>query len=374
MSDGSPIARFLSDLANVGSAARDVVARRLPRSPLGLALYDGFGSADRVLVHGRALRDERLPAPSPSDARWRNLVAMLRRADSDPIPHARVRVRAGTSRQEFRADDEGFFHGWMPASALERVDADWALISAELVESIEGGPPVTAAAAALVPTAPPQLLIISDIDDTVLQSRVTNLIGALRTMLLENAHTRLPFPGVAAFYRALRAGPAGTGHNPTFYVSSSPWNLYDVITEFLRIQGIPKGPIMLRDVDLGFDTLSSRHHHAHKREMIRRVLTTYPAIPAVLIGDSGQQDPEIYRDVVREFSGRIRAVYIRDVSGLPDRSRVIEQLAAEVLEAGSTLLLAPDTLAAASHAVELGLISKDALPEIGAEKKADEPG
>jgi hypothetical protein len=51
---------------------------------------------------------------------------------------------------------------------------------------------------------------------------------------------------------------------------------------------------------------------------------------------------------------------------------VIQQLAEEVLRAGSTLLLTPDTLAAASHAVELGLIHPAALAEVGAEKTTDE--
>ena len=50
----------------------------------------------------------------------------------------------------------------------------------------------------------------------------------------------------------------GDARNPLFYVSSSPWNVYDVITQFLELQGIPHGPVMLRDVDIGFDTLSHR--------------------------------------------------------------------------------------------------------------------
>jgi phosphatidate phosphatase APP1 len=333
-------------------------------------LYDGFGARDRVFVHGRALRDEGLATPNPDDPRWRNLMATVRRADADPISHAAVRVYAGRSTHDFVSDDEGFFHGWMSAADLSSVD-DWAAVSAELLSPGADSGSIRAQAQVLRPDADPGLLIISDIDDTVLQSRATNLLAALRMVLLENAHTRLPFPGVAAFYRALRAGVSGTARNPTFFVSSSPWNLYDVITRFLELQEIPRGPLMLRDVDLSLSALSGQGHHSHKREMIRRVLNTYPTSPAVLIGDSGQQDPEIYRDVVHEFRGCIRAVYIRDVSGHADRSRAIQQLAGEVLEAGSTLLLTPDTLAAASHAVELGLISADALPKIGAEKKSD---
>jgi phosphatidate phosphatase APP1 len=247
----------------------------------------------------------------------------------------------------------------------------WIEMRAELVAPV-GRDEGRSIGTAFYPQAAPELLIISDIDDTVLQSRVTNFLRAAQTLAFGNARTRLPFPGVAAFYQALHRGATGRSSNPLFYVSSSPWNLYDVITQFLEIQGIPHGPLMLRDVDIGIGALSSMHHHAHKREMIRRVLTTYPAVPAVLIGDSGQQDPEIYRDVVHEYSGRIRAVYIRDVSQHPERSRVIRQLAVEVLAAGSSLVLTPDTLAAASHAAEVGLIDHDALAEIAAEKRADE--
>jgi len=194
----------------------------------------------------------------------------------------------------------------------------------------------------------------------------------VRTIAFGNARTRLPFPGVAAFYQALRHGGSGKEQNPTFYVSSSPWNLYDVIVQFLDVQGIPPGPVMLRDLDLGLDTLSSRHHHAHKREMLRRVLTTFTSARVILIGDSSQQDPEIYRDAVRDFAGRVAAVYIRNVSMSADRSRAIQALADEVVAAGSALVLADDTLAAAKHAAEHGYIAADTLDAIAHEKRADE--
>jgi phosphatidate phosphatase APP1 len=360
--------QLLSNVLAVGSAARDVLAERLPHGSNSVALYDGFWANGRMLVQGRALRDDKIAAAAPTDTRWHNLIATLRRADADPMPHATVRVRVGTSSQEFVADDEGFFGGWMPAENPERSDDEWVLARAELAED----PAVHSVGRALAPVARPELLVISDIDDTVLQSKVTNLLLAVQTIAFGNARTRLPFPGVAAFYQALRRGPGGEATNPLFYVSSSPWNLYDVIKQFLEIQEIPPGPIMLRDLDLGLDTLSSRHHHTHKREMIRRVLSTYVESPVILIGDSAQQDPEIYREVVSEYSGRIKAVYIRNVTMNDERSRAIQILAEEIVKAGSSLVLADDTLAAARHAAEHGFISPAALSAIGEEKKADE--
>ena len=225
------------------------------------------------------------------------------------------------------------------------------------------------AADVLVPSASGRFGVISDMDDTVLQSEVTRLVRAARLVLLENARTRLPFPGVAGFYRALAAGPSGRAANPIFYVSSSPWNIYDVILAFLEAQQIPLGPALLRDWDLGLSLLSNADH---KLGHIREILASFPSLPFILIGDSVQEDPEIYTEVVGAHPGRILGVYIRNLRTHPERQAALQQLARRVAEAGSTLVLADDTLTAASHAAAHGWISRDALPTVREEKRADE--
>jgi phosphatidate phosphatase APP1 len=337
-----------------------------------VALYDGFGRNDRALVFGRALRDERVAPATAEDGRVRNLLAMIRRADADPIPHAVVRVIAGDFSKDVVADDEGFFHTWIDASNAARVDDEWITVEAQLKSGNEGEPEVMWKGRILLPAYAPEFIVVSDVDDTVLQSKVTNLLRAAQTLAFGNARTRLPFPGVAALYQALRRGALGSARNPLFYVSSSPWNLHDVISQFLEIQGIPAGPVMLRDLDINFGTLSSRRHHEHKREMIHRILRTFEDVPAILIGDSSQQDPEIYRDVVHEFSGRVLAVYIRNVTQKPQRSQAIQQLAEEIVKTGSSLVLADDTMAAAEHAVQRGFIHAGTLAAIRDDKRADE--
>jgi phosphatidate phosphatase APP1 len=346
-----------------------------------VVLYRGYGANGKVWVQGRALERYRAITAELHHGRWDNLRAMLQRANADPMPHAVVHVACGDASSSFTADDEGFFSGWMSVGEAEpSADSDWIVLQATMREPA-GVTPSTGEA--FYPRRAPDQLIISDIDDTVLQSRVTNFLRAAQTLAFGNARTRLPFPGVAAFYDALQRGPVGTGDNPLFYVSSSPWNLYDVITEFLDIQGVPKGPVMLRDLDIGFRAGGSGHHHEHKGANIRRILETYPAVPAILIGDSGQQDPEIYHRVVHDFAGRVRAIYIRNVTMNRERSSAIQTLAEMVLHAGSSLVLADDTYAAAQHAAEQGFIARDALPGIREEKhmdtgetagKADAPG
>jgi phosphatidate phosphatase APP1 len=148
--------------------------------------------------------------------------------------------------------------------------------------------------------------------------------------------------------------------------------LYDVITDFLDLQTIPAGPVLLRDWDFRRGAHAAHGHQTHKISHITRIFETYPSLPFILIGDSTQEDPEIYHRLVATYPSRVLAVYIRNVQAQPERSTAIRKLADEILAAHSTLILADDTLSAAKHAAEKGWIAHEALPAIGEEKRADE--
>jgi phosphatidate phosphatase APP1 len=341
--------------------------------PFEVLAYRGYGNASRAHVYGRALEKRNVSASTDSDSSFRNLLNTYRRADSDPLPFAQVRIEYGGAVVDLRADDEGFFSGWIEVVEPVTADDEWQKYTVSLVTPVhaDAETPVGAGEILVLP-ASARFGVISDIDDTVIQSRVSNFLQAARTVMLGNARTRLPFTGVAAFYRALRDGASGGEKNPIYYVSSSPWNIYDVITEFMDIQKIPRGPLILRDWDLGWGMLASSRHLEHKAAVIRSILQLHPVTEFILIGDSSQHDPEIYRQIVAEFPKRIKAIYIRDVSRNAARSASIKKLAEEIIAAGSTLILAEDTLDAARHAAEQGWIDPAALPDVGEEKRADE--
>ena len=92
----------------------------------------------------------------------------------------------------------------------------------------------------------------------------------------------------------------------------------------------------------------------------------------MLIGDSGEQDAEIYREAARAHPGRIRAIYIRDAQ-LEHRATAVRAIAEELRAGPTPLLLVSDTVAAAEHAAAHGLIQPDALPAIRADKVRDNP-
>jgi len=360
----------------LGVAAR-VIHAAVGAEPFEILAYRGYGNAVRAHVYGRVIEKRDIGASTDTDSVLKNLFNTYRRADSDPLPFAKVKVEYAGSTLEMKADNEGFFGGWIDLEKPLTANDEWREYKVELIPRVAADPavaplPVKGSGEVLSATAATRFAVVSDLDDTVIQSRVSNFLQAARTVMLGNARTRLPFPGVAAFYEALRNGATGDEKNPIFYVSSSPWNIYDVIAEFMDLQKIPKGPLVLRDWDIGWSSLSSASHFEHKTSVIRDLMQLYPDLEFILIGDSGQHDPEIYRQIVSEFPKRVRAIYIRDVTRTVERSASIQRLAAEVLAANSTLVLAEDTLGAASHAAEHGWISKDALPGVHEEKRADE--
>jgi phosphatidate phosphatase APP1 len=326
-------------------------------SPIEILPYRGHGTRDALFLKGRVLEMARLRPSSAGDSRRRNLRNMARRFLSSEIPHARVRASHRGHEIEATADEEGFFDlRFELAEPLEDGTA-WHPVEIELLwPRTKGGEEPRATGRALVPSGA-RFGVISDLDDTVIQSSATDLLKMARLTLLKNAYTRLPFEGVGDFYRALQLGRSGEEFNPIFYVSSSPWNLYDLLEDFLDVHGLPAGPLFLKD----WSPTTLGKHEKHKLDIIRMLLATYPRLPFVLIGDSGERDPEIYRQVAQEHPGRIRTIYIRDVT-TRERDVVVHRIANELRSLGVEMLLTADTAEAARHADKRGLISPDAPP------------
>lgn len=326
-------------------AVSGYVQPRRARGKLILQPYVGWGTPDSVELTGRVLLPRTLAPAKKGDPRWRNFRNVLRRLLSREVGGVRVTGTLGGVTASDVSNSDGYFTlVFAPAPGGEPFAGGWH----EAQLQIEGRTGSTRARVQVVGEA--RFGIISDLDDTVIQSDVTSLPRMLATSLTGNARTRLPFPGVGALYRALTR--EGEARNPIFYVSSSPWNFFDLLWQFLDYRRIPLGPLFLRN--WGFDLLGG--HGGYKHGVIERLFQRYPDLNFVLIGDSGEKDPEIYAEVVRRHPGRVLGVYIRDVTEA-SRDAGVLKLREEVRKAGVDLVLAADSLNAASHAMSMGLIT-----------------
>ncbi|HVH22777.1 MAG TPA: phosphatase domain-containing protein [Pseudonocardia sp.] len=209
--------------------------------------------------------------------------------------------------------------------------------------------------------------LVSDVDDTILDTGLTRGLEFLRATLLTDVHERTPLPGAAALYRAFVNSNPGP-RRPVFYVSTSPWNLHEMLLQFVSMRGFPLGPLLLTDWGPSHAGLFRIGAQAHKVGLVRRLLAEHPKLKLVLIGDSGQEDPEIYATIARESPDRIAAIYIRHTTGVDlGRNAQVDRLAAEITAFGVPMLAADDSAQIAAHAAGLGLLDQAGVAAVRAE-------
>lgn len=351
--------------------ARWDIRRRTRRDQVRrIDAYRGYADGESVRLSGRLLADRPSGGPLDDDGWWDNLVNTWRRWESDEVPGATVTLRLGDQERSVVSDEEGYYYADFPLSGLGGEVLKWLTASASC--STENGE-VSAHHEIVVPSRDASFGIISDLDDTVIHTGITSILLAAKLTFLENAKTRKPLEGVAKLYQALQCAGGDRPVNPIFYISSSPWNLYELLVDFLRLNEVPPGPLLLRDVGLDHEKFVKEKGHGHKQEKALKLLDAYPQLPFVLIGDSGQEDPAIYAELARLRPGRILASYIRDVD--PEISSSLDEVAGKAIElsakCGVSMILAPDSLAISEHARLIGLILPSTLPGIAAEAAAD---
>jgi phosphatidate phosphatase APP1 len=342
------------------------------RGGLVVEPYRGYGSRDAVFLIGRVFRQSPgIPGEDPESlrAQWRDL---RRRIARRTVAGAAVTARFGGDTVRVATDRDGYFRVQLHPRMPPPEAGEWHTVDLRL----DADPPVPAEGAVFIPPRQCRCVVVSDIDDTVMRTGVANKLKMLWRLFVEDAESRVAFPGVAALYRALHAGVGGAEGNPMLYVSRAPWGLYEMLSEFFQRHGIPAGPVLfLREWGLSWTHPLPRRATDHKQALIRHMLALYRDLPFVLIGDSGQHDPEVYAQIVEENPGRVLAVYIRNVSRDAARVEEIVRLADAVARAGSSLVLAADSVAMAEHAAAIGLIAPETVAGVAYEHAAsDETG
>ncbi|SMO58323.1 Phosphatidate phosphatase APP1 [Saccharicrinis carchari] len=332
-------------------------------------IYRGFCSEGKAMVSGCLTEDKGLAKPDKQNSTWQNILSMIKRYSSDQIPGAKVRIELANTAQETLSNDNGLFSCTLSKAALPALpQSQWVACKAVMPNNASTEPKaVSGWGEVLIPGTDVDFGVISDIDDTILVSHSTQFLRKLRLMLLRNALTRKPFPGVDAFYRALSKGVSGGKCNPFFYISSSEWALYDLLVDFCAHHKLPKGVFLLREFKAGLLKLwkSGGGTHEHKFEKIDLLFKTYPNINFVLIGDNGQHDTDIYTRIARKYPKRVITIYIRTVKKV--KNRKMKKISEELWKEKIPILFTPTTLEAAHHAADNGLISPASVTDIAAE-------
>ncbi len=265
--------------------------------------FIGYGSPHFVRVLARAVMHDpdsedtdRTREGRLDDSRrgWRNFlgthVAMLP-----------VEITAGNVTIRTKTDRSGYIDVVIRKHCL---DVGWHSVT---IRSISGD-----VAEASVTILPPDLRhgLISDIDDTVMVTYLPRAFIAAWNTFVKHTGTRQPVPGMAELYGALqRRHP----EMPVFYLSTGAWNVVPTLTRFLKSHGYPDGPMLMTDWG-PTNTGWFRSGQEHKRTQLRRLAIEFPNTRWLLVGDDGQHDPMLYRELAREHPEHVRAILIRQLN------------------------------------------------------------
>lgn len=298
------------------------------RAKVRLLAYAGYRNGTEARVMGRIVRYA--DPLDPGDSMWRRVRAMMAIYNSHELPGVRVRCEGYGQVLEAVSDEEGYFSFIVPVDQPLPNRTAWESVTLSVIgreaQTDDAKVPVIA------PGMDDHWGVISDIDDTIIETGPTNFLKNWRRVLVEQPGERLAVPGAASLYGTI-AGHHKAPVRPFFYVSSSPWNLYGFLAEFMELNGIPHGPMFLKDIGIDASKFVKAGHGTHKLAAIRTVLDFYPGHRFLLIGDNGQKDVEIYAEAVKTYPERVGAVFIRDVSGTCKEGANADRLA-EIGRAG----------------------------------------
>ncbi|MEM7489727.1 MAG: phosphatase domain-containing protein [Pseudomonadota bacterium] len=255
--------------------------------------YLGYATPEGVVLRGRVLSHLRRATPDPEQSKWANVRQMANLFITDEVQGVTVTGGGATAL----SDAEGYVRLTVPGD----FDPGWATIDV----AIEGQDPVPCHARIPGPAA--DYMMISDIDDTMIQTGAHSLAKNLWTTFTGTALTRQAHDDAIALMEAMAKG----GTNPIFYVSSSPWNIHHFLEELFQHEGVPRGPMFLRDLGITEEGVGASHG-THKGRAIDAILAANPDLPAYLMGDSGQKDAFVYRDAIARHPGRIKGVALRE--------------------------------------------------------------
>lgn len=354
---------WVSDLTGKIDAQWDAFKRLIKkqlgiRDPIRIMPYHGYGTPQKLYVKGRVLQDEGLSLREENAPLWKNLLNMYRRFETDEVTGACLQIRVNGYQQQVMTDGEGYFNVEVELEQQLPGDRLWQPVEIEMLSEKAIAPAEPAKGEILVVSDQAEFGVISDIDDTIVHTAATDVLKMIRIAYLGNERTRRPFEGVPEFYQALQQGRSGQAGNPIFYVSSSAWNMFDLFAKFMAFNDVPKGPILLRDVELELANLLDFDHETHKREQIRPILEEYSELPFILIGDTGQKDAQIYQQIAQDYPGRIWAICLRNVTpNDADRSRQIAALGEAVEQLGTDFLVFSETSSIAHFAASHGWIA-----------------
>lgn len=281
---------------------------------LRLDIYNTYSQPHRIVIRGRALERKSTDIPlTLADSWWTNLKRTWHALESDEVTDLELLVSCQGMEQAVTTDNEGLFHAELtPLSPLE--PGSYPVFVRVRPPSVHHSP-VAEGRVFVSPVDTRSWGVVSDIDDTILETHVTQKKHMLKNLLFANGLTARPIPGMATVYQKL--AEEGFGFH---YLSGSPINLHQRLRAFLKHQAFPEGSMDLRHWGIGPNTDAILSSSTYKLQRLQKLFQCFPQRHFLLIGDSGEKDSEIYQAIYKAFPRQVLGIAIHRVSSTPDHT------------------------------------------------------
>ena len=305
-------------------------------------------------INGRVMYRSRSLEEKPKTSRVRSMLGMFRRFTRNGVPYANLFLRLPHQTLKILADNRGRFQigGVIEAPTTQPTTAQpttQPTTNASCQRPRWSDLPLAQPTAGILPLrielnpqqqglqAPPQesflvreaaprgLHIISDVDDTLIWTNVTQKTKMAKDLLFKDTKEVRIIDGAPTFLHTALCSPNGQGGGTLHYLSGSPTRLFDRIASIFRLHRFPLGSLTLKPIS-GKQAYPLTEQLKYKLDALRRILAAFPQRPFLLLGDNGEKDPVIYDIIRKEYPQQIRAIFIHQVQPLTPEQKALKDI------------------------------------------------
>jgi len=266
-----------------------------------------FGNSNQIMIEGRVI-EKRSEARdvSANDGTIKNTWYNLKRFFNDEEEDEPVYVRISDGIFKTQTDEEGYFR--FNLNFQQPLKPGYQAIKLNLKKN-----KLQTECQLLVVPNTISVGIISDFDDTVIISNVTNKIKLLTNTFTKNYTQRDVVEGVANFYQKHLQQNTQAELAPLIFITGSPRQIQQDIRKFLNLHHFPNSIIVTKKLN-GDNADPLLDQFAYKTTKIEEIFKLFPQVKFLLVGDDGEKDPEVYQFLQQKFPDHVSEVWIRQVS------------------------------------------------------------
>ncbi len=317
-----------------------------------ISIYRGYMNDKELTISGHVFRSWAPSQYSIEKRAIKHSLSILKMFTIKPMPNETVILQFKDETVSTKTLKDGYFNFKIPFN--KKLDSGWhpCFIKCDIgtFNIISNGE--------ILKPHPGRYGIISDIDDTFLVSHSASFFKKLYVMLTQNIDNREVFDDVPKHYQALsKAGHTDDdSYNSFFYVSSSEWNLYSFIVAIANKYSLPKAVLKLKKIKTGLGDFlfTGGGSHDHKFEKIKEIISFYPELDYVLLGDDSQRDPFLYERICKVFPKNIKTIYIRQTRKRPKEE--VQAVLQNIGSMGVDYLYFKNSSEAIAHSEKIGFM------------------